>query len=271
MATRPSYPMLTLERVMELFAKMSERKHWLFGTKERLELWEHALRGVCYTDGGGVPIFIYSNGGHVRLVTRDRITAPAGLRRLHGAEQLGEKLSIAPLKLPVFESLMAAYLNPGIIPGTPTASYAVLVDDVMIGVFAVRIGGDHAAAYENMIEGPTAYLLTDFAVAPTVYPRLSKLVLMTALSKEVQLLLERLANGRIRSLVTTAFSNRMESMKYRGVLKRISQKKLGKGDVQDAFAYSLVYGAQAGQWTLQEGMALWKKKHSKQKSSPEET
>jgi len=262
---RPSYPMLELSGVMELFRKMAERRHWLFGTKERLEEWESFLRGICFTDGGGVPIFIYSNGGPVRLVTRQRQLEPALLNRLKEGMQLPEKgvLHVKQLKQPVFESLRAAYLNPGIIPGTPTAAYGVFVDEVMVGVFAVRIGGDTAAAYESMMEGPTAYMLTDFAVAPTSYPRLSKLVLMAALSREVQLIVERLANGRIRSLVTTAFSNRMESMKYRGVLKRLSRKKLGKGDVQDAFAYSLVYGAMAGQWSLAEAYAQWRKKHGK--------
>ncbi|MEV0318163.1 hypothetical protein [Streptomyces sp. NPDC050659] len=64
-----------------------------------------------------------------------------------------------------------------------------------------------------------AYLLSDFAVAPTDYPRMSKLIVLAATSAETQLLCQRAFSRRIRAASTTAFSNNPVSMKYRGLLR----------------------------------------------------
>lgn len=122
------------------------------------------------------------------------------------------------------------------------------------------------------------YLLSDFPVTPTKYKRLAKLVLYAALSKESKLLAERLVNKRIRSLVTTAFTKKPVSMKYRGLFDVLNKKRLpgveeGETDMSKIYyndGWQLNYGAPMGQWTLQEGLALWKKSHSQTEGRTEE-
>ena len=63
------------------------------------------------------------------------------------------------------------------------------------------------------------YVNSDFAVPGTAYERLSKLMVMLLLSGDVRGLLERKLMQRVHGLVTTAFTARAVSMKYRGVLE----------------------------------------------------
>lgn len=70
--------------------------------------------------------------------------------------------------------------------------------------------------------------------------------------------------------MTTAFTKRPVSMKYRGLFQLLNKKQLpgvdeGETDMSKIYynsGYQLNYGAPMGQWTLAEGLELWKKKHS---------
>jgi hypothetical protein len=88
--------------------------------------------------------------------------------------------------------------------------------------FAVMIGGAAIGFLEfneaEFMSPDTLYLMADFAVPGTIYPRLSKLVLALALSGETRRVLERTVQRRLRRLFTTAFTDREVSMKYRGVM-----------------------------------------------------
>ena len=122
------------------------------------------------------------------------------------------------------------------------------------------------------------YLLSDFPIAPTKYKRLAKLVLYAALSRESKMLAERLTNHRICSLVTTAFSKNPVSMKYRGLFRLLNKKELpgvedGETDMSKIYynqGYQLNYGAAMGEWTLADGLAMWKKKHSQTEGKEEQ-
>ena len=108
------------------------------------------------------------------------------------------------------------------------------------------------------------YLLSDFPVAGTDYPRLSKLVLYAALSKEAQALAQRSLSRRVKHAVTTAFTDNPVSMKYRGLFELIGRKELPRGsDPVKDHRYMLNYAAAMGAWTLDEGLAEWKAKHGK--------
>jgi hypothetical protein len=118
------------------------------------------------------------------------------------------------------------------------------------------------------IETPYMYLLSDFPVSKTDYPRLSKLIVYCALSKEMKDFCEQQFGTRMRSILTTAFSKNPVSMKYRGILKLYSRKKLdaegadGNPDRKEE-KFQLNYVAPFGEWTLQEGFDMWKSKHGK--------
>lgn len=84
---------------------------------------------------------------------------------------------------------------------------------------------------------------------------MSKLVLYAVLSREGQLFIESALNRRIRSVVTTAFSEHPQSMKYRGLFRLKSRKGPGPDG-----RYQLNYGSTTGRWTLQEGLEQWLRK-----------
>jgi len=148
---------------------------------------------------------------------------------------------------------------------------AVLVDGVLVGVFAFST----APSAGSMADISRIYLMSDFPVEPCDYQRLSKLVLYAVLSKEAKLLAERVARRRVRTILTTAYSKFPSSMKYRDMFKLHSRrenptKNAAWGANIDLETntyyqrpYQLNYLAEAGQWTLDDGLAKWKKKHGK--------
>ena len=81
--------------------------------------------------------------------------------------------------------------------------------------------------------------------------RLSKLILACVVSKEVQADLEQWLCARIRTIGTTAFTDKPISMKYRGIF-----------DVHSRTEGKVNYLGAAGQWSLKEGFLQWKLKHS---------
>ena len=95
--------------------------------------------------------------------------------------------------------------------------------------------------------------MSDFPVSGTDYKRLSKLIVMASVSKEDQEFYELKYGTRIVSSVTTAFSRRPASMKYRGILKLCTSQKGKDGQ------YVLNYGGRFGQWTLDEALREWKR------------
>jgi hypothetical protein len=138
----------------------------------------------------------------------------------------------------------------------------VLVDGKLVGAFAFSSG---TRSFGGLSE---IYLLSDFPVAPTDYPRLSKLVLYAVLSHEGKLLVERMMRHRVRTIITTAFSNKPVSMKYRGLFDLVSRKDnpnwtpdaSGPGAAYQQ-RYLINYEARMGTWTLAEGLAVWKAKY----------
>lgn len=95
------------------------------------------------------------------------------------------------------------------------------------------------------------YLLSDFAVRPTPHRRLSKLVLAAAVSREVRDDCEQWLCGRVRTIGTTAFTDRPVSMKYRGLF-----------DVHSRSEGKVNYLGPAGRWSLKEGCQWWMDDHS---------
>ena len=98
--------------------------------------------------------------------------------------------------------------------------------------------------------------MTDFAIRPLKYRRMSKLILAVVLSKEVKLMIEQMINQRVRVITTTAFTDKPVSMKYRGIFELASRKEDPP---------RLNYNGEAGKWTMREGFEWWIKKHSKHK------
>lgn len=102
---------------------------------------------------------------------------------------------------------------------------------------------------------PMIYLMSDLAVLSRV-PRLSKLVLLYLLSREVKQAVDARWLEEFGWVITTAFSSGPASMKYRGVFELHTRKKEGNG-------YSLNYFAPFGVRDLAGAYKLWLKKYAK--------
>lgn len=276
--TPPEYGYFDEELLKEYFRQIMTKKEWCFGTDMRLqgdEFVEH-LKGMSKTTNRGIPIYIYASSGHPQIVTPLQTTTQANIKKFGQGMEMGDDIRLFELSNDAFQTLRSQYMNINIRPGSATLAIGVVVDGYLIGVYAFS-AAPSVAQWDKHIETPTVYLLSDFPVEPTDYKHLAKLVLYAALSKESKRIAERITKRRAASLVTTAFSKNPESMKYRGLFKVLNRKhndSLQKADwakdIDPANAYYLQpyeinYGAPMGQWTLKEGLALWKKKHSQKR------
>lgn len=252
----PPYEVMGADRRAGLFEKMMQHVHWMFGSNYRLEGMDDKLRGIVQETNRNVPILIYGSGGRPRLVKPHQDTAPLLYPKLGPGDRLGDSMAIVVISSQQLNETRALYMNEDIKPADPALSFAVLVDGVLIGCFALA-GFAPGSHFDSKIPfpGPTSYMLSDFPVAPSDYPRLSKLVVVAALSVEAQWHMSRVNSRRIRGLETTAFTNNAVSMKYRGILQLLSRKK-----IEGPKKFQINYGAPVGQWTASEGLQMWKKK-----------
>lgn len=236
---------------------LTNRPEWVVGSSERLPDLEPYLRGISRKTNRGVVIYNYSSSSPTRVVTPRQTTVPVSIPRLSPGQRLDPAAPIRLITLSIgqYQALRAQYLNPSIevASASDTSGIGVQVDDQLVGVFAYHV---LLRAIHGMFPD-TMYLMSDFAVAPTDYTRLAKLVLYAARSREGQLIAERMTRRRMRHLFTTAFSQHPVSMKYRGLFDLHSRKETpGEGH-----AYMLNYITDLGSWTLKEGYAEWYKKH----------
>ena len=269
-----------LER--EFMAKVQQRDHWCFLSPNQMERGEDEeetayynqhLKGRCKPENRASWTYIYASKGAARLVTPQQHLQKVGLPYLGHHQEVGNKLEIRLLTYPQFCYMRSQFMNPGIRPGRPTQAFAVVVDDILCGAFAILAMQDKPKYIEPLIAGPSIYLMSDFPVAPVGYKNLAKLMLYAALSKEARILYERIARKRLRSITTTAFSKNPVSMKYRGLfdllirkendsLKKLSfAKDINPNDAYFTRPYDLEYGSELGRWTLDEALLLWKKKY----------
>ena len=124
-----------------------------------------------------------------------------------------------------------------------------MVGDELVGAIAM--------SRSSYLGGWTdAYMMSDFCIRPSIYKRFAKLVLVAALSTEMQEILEQSLAMEIHTIGTTVFTKKNASMKYRGMFD-IYSKKEG----------AINYLAKAGRWTLKEGFEWWKKNHGQKWTS----
>jgi hypothetical protein len=228
---------------------MEAQPFWLYGTDHERPGREKQLRGVVQVSNRNVPIYVYSSHGSTRWTGPRQTIEPVKVPRIGPGDAIGEELALGRLSAGQLNALRAQYLDPKIAPAGAQLPLGVFAGGAQLGCFAFN--------REQYGGGAAAYLLSDFAVAPTDYKRLSKLVLYAALSREAQMLAERTMGRRIREITTTAFSDRPASGKYRGLFKLTRRT-----ETPDApHRYQLQYASPAGRWTLAEALAEWKEKH----------
>ena len=271
--TQPTYTIFDENTLMEYFNLVMQKRYWLIGTDIRLpEPFDQYLKAISKTTNRGIAIYLYANTGATRYIGPRQETEMLNIPRLIPGDVVGDKIELKILSNNAFQTLRSEYMNINIRPGAATLAVAVLVDGKLCGVYAFSASPSQAN-WDMHIDTPTIYLLSDFPVEPVDYDRLAKLVLYAALSKESKLIAESITKKRIKSLVTTAFSKNPVSMKYRGLFKVLNRKEhdaLGEDwakDIDPSNAYykqkfQINYGAKMGEWSLEEGLRIWKEKHS---------
>lgn len=157
------------------------------------------LRGVIKATACSASLLRDAGQARTRIVARRQPIDPVRAPRLREGDELVGPLTLSLLKPGQFNALRSRDLNLRIAPGA--ANLAV----------AVRDGGGRLLCVLSI--GPSTFtpdevfVLSDFAVAPTDYPRLSKLIVLAATYSESQWLCQRAFSRRIRRVDTTAYSN----------------------------------------------------------------
>ncbi|MBM9505279.1 hypothetical protein ITX44_12125 [Streptomyces sp. KK5PA1] len=244
----PAYELLSDADVVDVLGAITDRPYWLTASNHDVPELRRFLCGVIKATPRAAPFYVYASQAPTRIVAPRQPIEPVTAPRLGRGEELNGPLSLALLKPGQFNALRSRYLNPRIAPGA--ANLAVAVKDGagrVLGVFAMA---------PSSYTPDEAYLLSDFAVAPTDYRRLSKLIVLAATSSEARLLCQRAFSRRIRAVATTAFSNNPVSMKYRGLLRLT---KRGPSN-EDGWTYQLQYQGAMGGHTLTEALATWTKR-----------
>jgi hypothetical protein len=255
----PDYAVFTEASIASLFTQVAEFKHWAIGTNHPELVPEELagnLRATIQRTGKDVPMFLYCSDGPVRLVKPMELYTKVVVPRLAADDELDGELALGPINRHQFATLRAQYLNTSISPTKPQMAYVVMVGGKMVGAFAVMPNGETGV-----------YMMCDFAISGTKHKRLSKLVVAASLSKETQHLLQQYLGRAVPYVFTTAFSDRPQSMKYRGLMQL---RERAPGDVNSSGEpgtsgkkYRLQYKALAGQYTLAEAFATWKEKNGK--------
>lgn len=138
------------------------------------------------------------------------------------------------------------FLKKGIDYTTGLLPLFVLIDGYLFGFLlfdVIRYGMDQEKSTRGV------YLLSDFIIANPV-KRLSKLLLLSIKTKELQQILKSHLIRPVDFILTTAFTDKPISMKYRGVFKLL---KRGKGFLQ--------YTTECGVITAKEALGTWIRKY----------
>ena len=263
----------TDDLLAEIVETAIQRDAWMVITQDEIEgegIEEYLVAKVKPTNRA-TTTYVYARSDRKRIVTPcQKFGKSEVYEKLTEGEELTGDLSIAPISQQTFFSLRSQYMNKGIRPGKPTQSYGVFCGGKLIGAYAMDTSGSKIK-WEKHVSTPAIYMMSDFPVEPVDYGKLAKLVLVAALSKESRYLMERLTRGRVKSIITSAFSKNPVSMKYRGLFRLLIRKEnkileerdWAKEADNDYYKrpYALEYGAEAGQWTLEEGLRMWMKKY----------
>lgn len=243
----PEYSVLDEAGIRDTLSLIMDREHWIFASNIRHEDWEPQLVGVVQTSARRRPNYVYASTHSTRIVRPREELVPVMAPRLRKGDVIGDRIALAPLKLPQFNSLRAQYLNPKIRTSPPTAAFAVLSEGRVLGAFAYS---------PSTFRHDEMYIMSDFAVSNTDYKRLSKLIVLAATSAEAKHLLQNVVSRRVTCVSTSAFTQNPVSMKYRSLLHL--EKRTDSKDPE--FLYELLYRGPIGEKTLAESLDLWKRK-----------
>jgi hypothetical protein len=241
----PQYELLTKERYEETLAFMKQGDCIYLSDYDREE---EGLFAIVKT-GRLRNVYLYSNMPFRAAYIRQAANFEASsFRYLPDNHEITRESRISFLatsnrKINFYRNV---FLKKGIEFSDCTFPVLVFLDGFLFGFLIFDI-----VRYGPMAEMDLGcvYMLSDFVIASPV-KRLSKLLLLTTKTKEMQEQLKRKFIQGVSSILTTAFTDKPVSMKYRGIYTLM---KRGKGFLQ--------YTAKCGEITLQDAVNTWLKKY----------
>lgn len=252
---KPSFQ--PLDDLDAMIAKMRQFRVWGIATNRRYEYLEDDLRAIVRAKRGTDSFYLYSNAAPPHAAANRNPVEPFPVPPLGKNDDVGTTLELVPLTGPQLDLLRAEYLDATIAPSQAMLAFAVVTNGRLVGAFGVsRLRA--ATNFKNVLPQPYVYGMTDFAVSTSRYKRLAKLVLYAMLSQEARYLIERSWGHRIQTIISTAFTEKPVSMKYRGMFTLLSRNE---NKDPNGKPFMLNYGARMGQWSLADGLEEWKQKH----------
>lgn len=238
---RPSYKMFDDESFDLLLEEMRSKQIWVIAKDEPLENVEENLIAKVQSTVRAKPVYMYSSEKISKLVMPNIKSEILKIPRLQ-SEITGD-IKIIKLKKSQFDGLRAQYLGKNIVPAQVDFMYGLVDDKRLVGVLA--FSQPKINILPNMV-----YMMSDFCVSESIYKRLSKLIAGIALTAEIGCLLEQNFKKRVDYIVTTAFTLKGASMKYRGLY-----------DVKSRKEEQITYYAKSKKWTIKECFEWWMNKH----------
>lgn len=248
--TPPTYSLLTDERRDELLNWMQARR-FVWCDDRLIDGLTPVMQARI---GNRRMVYLYSNVIGQTAVFRDM-----AMRPLPEFPLADSTLAIRPDSHIVLHRISTsglaeyknAYLNKHILFASGKWAFTVVIDGQVVGFLEFGTDGNSAM---QLHDRTAMYMMADFPIPHTPYKRLSKLIVMLAVSGETRHVLERLRQYRLASVTTTAFTDRPISMKYRGVFE------LAKRGEKDGKRF-LNYRAEYNTLTWQETLQAWMKKY----------
>ncbi len=243
---RPIYEPLTDKRRDALLAWMADRRYLWYDDRVI-----EGLRPVMeQRSGTRNTVYLYSNVVGQTAVFRDMANDALPDLTLAGAETRilpDSQIRLDRITTTELACFKNVYLGKNINFAPGKWAFAVLVDGRVIGFLEFTFNSSDAPDQMN--------LRADFPVSGTRYARLSKLLVMLAISGETKQTLEHVEMGRLRRIETTAFTDRPVSMKYRGILDLHHRGKTKTG--QAFLVYTGKFNNKTWQGTLQEWLTKY--------------
>ncbi len=240
----PSYQLLTRQRREETIKRMSQGEYILYDDQES------DLPCVARVDlFGKRSVYIYSNilfrKGLIRRKINEKITK---YKLLMPEDRIPEDSEIRIIRTDnnTINHYRNLFLSKKIQPTAGDISLLVFINDKLFGFLIFNSYSRMKSAGDNSI-----YMLSDFVV-PSKHKRLSKLLLMASKCKDLKTVLQEKLIRKVDAIITTAFTNKPVSMKYRGIYQLI---KRGDG--------FLNYQAEFEDTSLKEVIKAWMKKYNK--------
>jgi hypothetical protein len=180
---------------------------------------DHEIDGERYSmtfKGSGRPVFCYTNRGDSSVRRVRKNTLPFKYIPINPGEIHAESsVSVFRVDSAHISFLKDVYLAKNIDFKTGAVNFLVAVDGMLAGGITISQSqfGDRTRE---------AYILSDFSL--TRERKVSKLVAMLTASREIIETLDKLWFCKIEKILTTAFTDKPVSMKYRGIFELVSRK-----------------------------------------------